>query len=148
MCTEQWSNFQLTVDLLFIIFYLNVSLRTNRILYDTKKHFILIIIYQSQSIKTINFQIYFIYSIKWGWLGPIFGIFLDLLTHCNHSTTWHPEYMTLCPHSLDYKKTWPLINHASNFFSLQTWVAISEMGRLGPILDLKLISFFSFFTAT
>ena len=37
---------------------------------------------------------------KMEWLGPIFGIFHDLLTYCNHSNTWHPEYMTLCPHSL------------------------------------------------
>ena len=43
----------------------------------------------------------YIYTIKWGWLGHIFDIFYDLLTHCYHSTTWHAEYMTLCPHSLD-----------------------------------------------
>ena len=79
---------------------ISVSLRTNILLHYIKRHFILVI-NQSQSIKTICFQIYFIYTIKWGWLGPIFGIFHGLLTHSNHSTTWHPEYMTLCPHSVD-----------------------------------------------
>ena len=39
---------------------------------------------------------------KMDWLGrPIFGTFHDLLPHCNHLTTWHSEYVALCPHSLD-----------------------------------------------
>ena len=80
---------------------LYISLGTNIILHHIQKHFIFIIIYQSQSIKTICFQIYFIYTIKCGWLGPIFGIFHDLLTQSNHWTTWQPEDMTLCPHTLD-----------------------------------------------
>ena len=78
----------------------SVSLRTNILLPHIKKHFILII-NQSQSIKTICFQIYFIYTTKWGWPRPIFGIFHGLLNHNNHSNTWNPEYMTLFPHSLD-----------------------------------------------
>ena len=114
-CIVYWTHFQnihtfiYQKTLLLTLFYLfwklmkafTVSLRTNIILHHIKKHYFILIINQSQSIKTIYFQIYFIYTIKWGWLGPIFGIFHDLLTHCNHSTTWHPEYMTLCPHSLD-----------------------------------------------
>ena len=39
-----------------------------------------------------------------GWLGAILGIFHDLLPHCNHSTTWHSEYMALCPHFSWLKK--------------------------------------------
>ena len=114
-CIVYWTHFQnintfihentLFLTLFYLFFKLmkvfTASLRTNIILHHIKKHFILIIISQSQSIKTKYFQIYFIYTIKLGWLGPIFGIFHDLLTHCNQSTTWHPEYMTLCPHSLD-----------------------------------------------
>ena len=102
-CAEQWQNFQLTVALPFINFYLNVyivywthfqnihtfiyqntllltlfylfskllkafivSLRTNVILHHIKKHYSILIINQSRSIKTIYFQIYFIYTIKWG----------------------------------------------------------------------------------
>ena len=78
----------------------SVSLRINILLHHIKKHFILII-NQSQWIKTLCFLIYFIYTIKWGWLGPIFGTFHGLLTHSDHSNTWQLEYMTLCPHSLD-----------------------------------------------
>ena len=114
-----------------------LSINLNR-----SKQYIFKYINQSKSIKTIYFQIYLICSIKWGWLGPMFGIFNDLLTHCNHSNTWHPEYMKYCPHSPDYKNTWSLINHVPTLFSLQTRVVISEMGRLGRLLDLKLMSFF------
>ena len=110
-----WTHFQnihtfiYQKTLLLTLFYLfwkllkafTVSLRTNIILHHIKKHYFILIINQSQSIKTIYFQIYFIDTIKWEWLRSIFGIFHDLLTHCNHFTTWHPEYMTLCPHSLD-----------------------------------------------
>ena len=87
---------------------------------------------------------------KTGWPGPILVIFYDLLPHCNHSTTtWHSEYMALCPYSaLLIKKT---CNFRSPsflvFLSLQTWeVAISEMGWLGPILDMKLIPVVVFFS--
>ena len=46
-------------------------------------------------------NILYMYTIQWGWLGPIFGIFHDLLPHSNHAAIWHPEYMTLRPHSFD-----------------------------------------------
>ena len=73
---------------------------TNILLNDIKKHYFILIINQSQPIKTIYFQIYFIYiPSNGGWLGPIFGISHDLLTHNNHWITWHLEYMTLYPHS-------------------------------------------------
>ena len=39
---------------------------------------------------------------KMRWLGPIFGTFHDLLPDCNHVTTWHSEYIALCPHSLTF----------------------------------------------
>ena len=91
--------------LLLIIFYLfskllkaiSVSLRTDILLHRIKKHYFILIINQFQSIKTMYFKMHFIYTIKWGWYEPIFGLFHDLLTHCNHSTTWHPEYITLSP---------------------------------------------------
>ena len=80
--------------------------------------------------------------------GPMFGIFHNLLPHCNHWTNWHREYMTLCPHSW-LEKHVILDTIVSILFSAQTWeVAISEMGWLDPVLDLKFISHFLFFTAT
>ena len=42
-----------------------------------------------------------VYYCEMGWLGPIFGIFHDLLPYCSHSTTWHSEFIALCPHCLD-----------------------------------------------
>ena len=59
--------------------------------------------YQTISVDQNNMfsNILYIYTIQWGWLGAIFGIFHDLLTHGNHPTIWHPEYMALCPHSFD-----------------------------------------------
>ena len=109
-CIVYWTNFQIIhtfiyqKTLLLTLFYLFWKLlkasRTNILLSHIKKHYFILIINQSQSIKTIYFQIYFVSTIKWEWLGPSFGIFHDLLTHCNHSTTWHPEYMKLCLPSL------------------------------------------------
>ena len=59
--------------------------------------------YQTISINQNNIfsNIFYIYIIQWGWLGPIFGMFHDLLTHSNHSPSWHQENMALCPHSFD-----------------------------------------------
>ena len=74
-----------------------VSLRRNIILHHIKKHDFILIINQSQLIKTTYFQIYFIYTIKWRWLGPIFGIFHDFLTHFNHSTTYGTQNIWHCP---------------------------------------------------
>ena len=109
-----------------------------------KTMIIILVINQSQLIKTIYFQIYFVYAIKSEWLRLIFGIFRDPLIHCNHSTTKHSQYMTLWSHSFDSKITWSLINHNTNPFSMKTWVVTSEMGPLTRTLDLKLIPFFFF----
>ena len=129
--------------LLLRLFYLfwklmkafTVSSRTDIVLHHIKKHFILIIIYQSRLIKSIYFQIQFIYTIKWGWLGPMFGIFHDLLMIMITATT-----QPLAPRIYDIElslswieNTWSLINRVSSLFSLQPWVVISEMGRLDPI---------------
>ena len=90
-CIVYWTHFQnihtfiYQKTLLLTLFYLfwklmkafTVSLRTNIILHHIKKHYFILIVNQSQSIKTIYFQIYFIYTIKCGWLGPIFGIFVS-----------------------------------------------------------------------
>ena len=63
----------------------------------------------------------------------------------NHLT---PRIYDIVPSLSWLENTWSLINHVSSIFNLQTWIIISEMGRLCPMLDLKLVSFFSFFTAT
>ena len=52
------------------------------------------IYYQTIIIISINqnnifLNILYIYTAQWGWRGPIFGIFHDLVTHSNHSTIWH-----------------------------------------------------------
>ena len=111
-CIVYWTNFQIIHTfiyqkmLLLTLFYLFWKLlkasRTNILLSHIKKHYFILIINQSQSIKTIYFQIYYICTIKWDDSNLfLVYIFHDLLTHCNHSTTWHPEHMTLFPHSLD-----------------------------------------------
>ena len=83
-----------------------VSLRTNIYSFTSYQKTLFHIDYQSISIdQTIYFQIYFIYTVKRGLLGPIFGIFCDLLTPCNHSATWHPEYRTFCALTLFIRKT-------------------------------------------
>ena len=62
--------------------------------------------YQAISIdQTIYFQIYFIYTIKWRWHEPIFGIFHDLLTHCNHSITYDTQNIWHCALALLIRKT-------------------------------------------
>ena len=81
------------------------SLRTNIILHHIKKHYSILIINQSWSIKTIYFQIYFIYTIRWGWLGPIFVIFHDLLTHCNHLKLLDTQNIWHCALTLLIRKT-------------------------------------------
>ena len=59
-----------------------------------------------------------------------------------------PRIITLCPYSLDYENMLFLISLVSRLFNLLTWgVTFLEMGLLGPLLDLNLISVFSFFTA-
>ena len=46
-----------------------------------------------------------------GWLGPIFGIFHDL-PYCNHSITWHTEYLAMCSHSFDLKNSQFSLDHS------------------------------------
>ena len=94
---------------------------------------------------------------KWAFFVPfilftvyilLYNIFHVLLTHSNHSNTKKPRIYDIVS-SLPWLEKHLIFDQSfSSLFNLQTWVVISEMGQLGPILDLKLISFYSFFTAT
>ena len=123
-----------------------VFLRTNIVLHHIKQHFILIIIYQSQCIKSIYFQIYFIYTIKWGWLGPMFGIFHDLLMIIITATTQplSPRIYNTVPSLSWIENTSSLIIRLF-FLACKHELLFEKCGNLVlHILDLKLISFFFF----
>ena len=101
---------------------------------------------QSQSIK-IHMLLNILRRTKWVDLDLLLVYFMiSYLTEpLNHLT---PRIITLCPYSLDYENMLFLTSLVSRLFNLLTWgVTFLEMGWLGPLLDLNLISVFSFFTA-
>ena len=75
----------------------------NKYIFTSYQKILFHIDYQTISSNQNNIfsNILYVYTITWGWLGPIFSIFHDLKTHSNHSSIWHPKHMTLCPHAFD-----------------------------------------------
>ena len=91
---------------------------------------------------------------KMGWLGPIFGIFHDLVPHCNHSTTWYPD-LWHCTPTLSIRKIhnfWSslflvfLVTTMRNCYS-GNGVAWSYTGLEAHFTFSILCFFFSYFTA-
>ena len=117
-------------------------LRTNTLLHCT----LIFIDYRSISISQNNIFSKILYTIKWWRCGPIFGIFRDLLLTATTQplgtqNVWHRALTLLMKKHL-------IFDHSCfSLFTQKTWGFISEIGQLGPILDLKPISLFSFFTA-
>ena len=68
-------------------------------------------------------------------------------TESNKENPLAPRMYDIVP-SLSWWKKHLILDHSCfSLFTQKTWGFISEIGRLGPILDLKPISLFSFFTA-